>query len=401
MANRQDTDGSLANRIDFKEQFCYIKRLASNVKKPMIQKNIIKQPKSIVEVTVTVPWADLAQTWDSTLQKMAQDIEISGFRKGSAPLPMVESQLGTKLQEEVLKVAMPNFLIEALKSTDIVPIDYPKYDLISFTKGNQLQFKATITNRPAVTVGNYKAIKVTRPTPKAVTDEEVQKVIDDLYKRWKARNPVSQPSAAAGAPANDKGGQAGSIDFQGGQPQTQGSTNGQADIPNDEFARAMGALSLSDLKNKIKKDLEANVSYNNELDYEEAILQEVEKITTVELPEILIADELNRMLVSLQRRVADMGLLLEDYLKSQGKIMDQLKNEWRVQAEKNVRMELGLAEVARQENVTISDEELQTEVDKIQDAKVKAQFEAQEPRLHLRHALRQTRTLDLLKKLVT
>ena len=366
----------------------------------MIAKNIVKQPKSIVEVTVTVPWTDLQATWDATLQKMAADVELSGFRKGQAPLSMVEGQLGTKLQDEVLKAAMPNFLIEALKGTDIIPIDYPKYDLISFVKGTQLQFKATITNRPAVSVGNYKTIKVTRPTPKAVTEEEVQKVIDDLFKRWKTRNPVGQDAGVANAPQNDKSGQAGSINFQGGQSQAPAPTNGQADGPNEEFAKAMGTLSLSDLKSKIRKDLEANVSYNNELDFEEAILQEVEKITTVELPEILIQDELNRMLVSLQRRVADMGLLLEDYLKGQGKTLEQLKTEWRVQAEKNVRMELGLAEVARQENVTISDEELKAEIDKIQDNKVKQQFEAQEPRLHLRHALRQTRTLDLLKKMV-
>lgn len=354
----------------------------------MIQKNIIRQPKSVVEVTVTVPWSDLQTSWDQTLQKMAADIEISGFRKGQAPLPMVEQQLGQRLQDEVLKVACPNFLIEALKGTDIIPIDYPKYDLISFVRGQQMQFKATVTNRPQVTTGNYKTIKVTRPQPKSVTLEEVDKVIDDLYKKWKARQPV----------VSDKGiGQAGSISFQGGSKPP---TNGQADTPNDEFAKAMGATTLNDLKTKIRTDLEANVKYNNELDYEEAILQEVEKITTVELPEILIQDELNRMLVSLQRRVADMGLLLEDYLKGQGKTLEQLKNEWRVQAEKNVRMELGLAEIARHEGVQISDQELQSEIDKIQDQRVKQQFASQEPRLHLRHALRQTRTLDLLKKMV-
>ncbi|MBI2018841.1 trigger factor [Candidatus Daviesbacteria bacterium] len=355
----------------------------------MINKNIIKQPKSIVEVTVTVPWSDLQTSWDQTLQKMAADIEIAGFRKGQAPLNMVEGQLGQRLQDEVLKTAMPNFLIEALKGTDIVPIDYPKYDLISFTRGQQLQFKATITNRPQVAVGNYKTIKAVRPAIKPVTDEEVTKVIDDLYKRWKAKSPY------AGTPqqsTTQSGGQAGSINFQG---------NGQADIPNDEFAKAMGATTLNDLKTKVRADLEANVKYNNELDYEEAILQEVEKMTTVELPEILIQDELNRMLVSLQRRVADMGLLLEDYLKGQGKTLEQIKNEWRMQAEKNVRMELGLADIARAENVTISDQELQAEVDKIQDQRVKAQFASQEPRLHLRHALRQTRTLDLLKKIVS
>src|SRR3990167_6596786 len=135
----------------------------------MITKNIARLPKSIVEVTITVPWADMAQSWDATLQKMAQDVELAGFRKGAAPLPMVEQQLGTRLQDEVLKVSMPNFLIEALKGTDIIPIDYPKYDLISFVKGTQLQFKAIVTNRPTVTVGNYKTIKVKKPTPKSVT----------------------------------------------------------------------------------------------------------------------------------------------------------------------------------------------------------------------------------------
>lgn len=365
----------------------------------MITKNILKQPKSIVEATITVPWSDLQALWDQTLQKMAQDVEIAGFRKGAAPTSMVEGQLGTRLQDEVLKQAMPNFLIEALKGTDIIPIDYPKYDLLSFVKGQQAQFKATITNRPAITVGNYKTIKVARPTPKSVTDEDVNKVVDDLYKRWQAKqSSVISPQSSATQNQSTTG-QAGSINFQSGQL-AQTPTNGQVSGPDDIFAKAMGALSLIDLKAKIRKDLESNVSYNNELDFEEAILQEVEKLTSVELPDILIQDELNRMLVSLQRRVADMGLLLEDYLKSQGKTLEQIKNEWRPQAEKNVRMELGLSEIARAENVTISDEQLKAEIDKIQDAKIKAQFEAQEPRLHLRHALRQTRTLDLLKKMV-
>src|SRR3990167_8971081 len=157
----------------------------------MITKNIQKLPKSIVEVTITVPWADLQPAWDQTLQRIAQDVEIAGFRKGQAPLNMVEQQLGVKLQDEVFKTSMPNFLIEALKGTDIIPIDYPKYDLISFVKGQEMQFKATITNRPAVTVGNYKTIKAMRSTPKLVAEEEVNKVIDDLYKKWKTRLPAT------------------------------------------------------------------------------------------------------------------------------------------------------------------------------------------------------------------
>src|SRR3990172_4795877 len=130
----------------------------------MISKNINKLPKSVVEVTITAAWTDLEPKWNETLQKLAADVELPGFRKGQAPLPMMEQNLGIKLQDEVFKVAFPNFLIEALKGTDIIPIDYPKYDLISFVKGQSLQFKATVTNRPAVSVGNYKIIKAIRPT---------------------------------------------------------------------------------------------------------------------------------------------------------------------------------------------------------------------------------------------
>lgn len=360
----------------------------------MIEKNIVKQPKSVVEITVSVPWADTEPKWNAVLQRLAAEVEMPGFRKGAAPLNLVETQLGSKLQDEFLKTAMPEFLIQALQGTDIVPIDYPQYQLVSFVKGQGLQFKAVVTNKPQVTVGDYKAVKVSRPARKEVTGEEVNKVVDDLFKRWQNRGGVlpsqndKQPSSANQA--------AGSISFQGGGQSTQEMPTG----PSDDFAKAMGALDLNDLKVKIRKDLEDNASYNNELDFEEAILQEVEKITTVDLPEVLIQDELNRMLVSLQRRVADMGLLLDDYLKNQGKTLEQIKLEWRPQAEKNVRMELGLSEIAHKEGVQIADSELQAEVDKIQDAKIKKQFEAQEPRLHLRHALRQTKTLDLLKKLV-
>ena len=123
-------------------------------------------------------------------------------------------------------------------------------------------------------------------------------------------------------------------------------------------------------------------------------------MTTVEVPEVLIQDELNRMLVSLQRRITDAGMLFDDYLRGQNKTLESLKQEWRPQAEKNVRMELGLAEIARMENVNIGDDELQAEIDKITDGRIKQQFDQQEPRMHLRHALRQTKTLNLLKTLV-
>lgn len=362
----------------------------------MVTKNIVKQPKAQVEIQITVPWTDIQATFDATLAKMASEVEVPGFRKGQVPLPMAQQALGRKLEDEVLKVVMPNALIEALNGTNIVPIDYPGYQVESFQKGGELKFVAKVTERPTITVGDYKSIKVAKPNLKPVTDEEVNKVIDELYRRWKVKNPQNQSSDSNSI--TQPTGASGSLNFnQANQPANQPVDAGG---PNDTFAQGVGAANLVDLKTKIKADLENESRYNAELDYEEVILQEVEKITIVDIPEILIQDELNRMLVSLQRSVTERGLLLDEYLRTQNKTVEQLKNEWRPQAEKNVRMELGLSEVARLEGVNIADEELQAEIDKIQDQRVKAQFTQDEPKMHLRHALRQTKTLNLLKGLV-
>lgn len=380
----------------------------------MVTKNIQKLPKALIELEITMPWADLSLRWTEIVQKVGAETEVPGFRKGQAPLEMVEQRAFQQIQQEVLKVVMPQALVEAMKDTDIVPIDYPQYQIVSFSKGTDLVFKARVTNRPAVTIGNYKVVKAIRPPLKPAEEGEVTKIIDDLFNRWKVRQPINQPATPLSSPANQPSG--GSLNFNQAvnsgqvltpqppapppQPVSSTSPSIQSTEPDDSFAKAMGATDLVDLKHKIKNDLDSEAKYNNELDYEENILQEVEKITTVDLPEVLIQDELNRMLVSLQRRVADMGLLLEDYLKGQGKTLEQIKNEWLPQAEKNVRMELGLSEIARLENVAISDQELQAEIDKIQDARLKQQFETQEPRMHLKHALRQTKTLNLLKTIV-
>lgn len=363
----------------------------------MITKNITRIPKSLIEVSITLPWVDIQSAWNETLGKMAQEVEVSGFRKGQAPLSVVEQNLGSKLSDEVFKTLMPKVLIEALQGENIVPIDYPKYQVVSFQKGGNLEFKARVTERPQIVVSNYKNIKIQNPASKQVGDEDVSKIIDELFKRWQARQQLQKPESPK--PNGLKQPMSGSLNFNSAPPAS-GPTPTTPNQPDDTFAQAVGAQSLVDLTTKIKQDLENEAKYNNELDFEEAILQEIEKITQVEIPEVLVNDELNRMLVSLQRTVTERGLLLDEYLKTQKKDIEGLKREWTPQAEKNVRMELGLSEIAKLEGINIADEELQAEIDKIQDGRIKAQFAAPEPRMHLRHALRQTKTLNFLKSLL-
>jgi len=365
----------------------------------MLTKNIVKLPKSQIDIQVTILWADMQSKWDEVFNKAAAEVEIPGFRKGQAPVNIVEPRVLPQVQQEALKQIMPAALIESLQGSTYVPIDYPQYNVTAFQKGGELKFTARVTVKPEVRVGNYKVVNAQRPVLKTADDAEVEKIIADLFQRWQTRQPV-QPSNTQVPQPNVQGAAGGSMSFNQAPPAANPQPGNVPTAPNDDFAKAMGANTLAELKTKIKTDLEAEAKYNNELDYEESILQEVEKITNVDIPEVLIQDELARMLLSLQRNVSDRGLLMEEYLKGQKKTVEALKAEWRPQAERNVRMELGLSEIARNENVNITDEELQAEVDKIQDNKVKQQFTQQEPRMHLRHALRQTKTLNLLKTIV-
>ena len=264
----------------------------------MVTKTITKQPKSLVEIAVTVPWTDLEPKWNEALQRLVAELELPGFRKGQVPLPMAEQNLGAKLNDEFFKIVMPQTLIEALQGTNIVPIDYPKYQLVSFAKGQPLSFKAVVTEKPQVSVGDYKNIKVAKPAVKPVTEDDVNKMIINMFSRWKTKQSSGTNQPQQNTPTN--GAVAGSMNFNQTTPAVTSTE------PDDNFAKAVGALSLNDLKSKLKADLEQEAKYNNELDFEELILQQVESITTVEIPEILVSDELNRMLVSLQRRVADM-----------------------------------------------------------------------------------------------
>lgn len=316
----------------------------------MLEKNIIKHPKSRIEIELIVPWITLEPKWNEIASKVN------------------EPELITKLKEEFLKKVMRNFLIEAIKESNIIPIDNPEYNLISFEIGQNLHYAVTLTNAPFVIIGDYKNINITKYNLLPIEKEAINETIIGLYKKWQKNSPTEDSHTITTIDKN--------------------------------FLKSVGTTTLEDLEIKIKQYLEQQQLYDNEIALEKLILDEIEKITLVELPDILIEDELNRMLVNLQRKVADMGLMLDNYLSTQNKTLDQLRKDWKTKAEKNVKIELGLAKISKLENIIISESDLQNKIDTIQDAKIKQQFVSKEARLHLRHSLRQTKTLNHLKKLI-
>ncbi|MBI5619527.1 hypothetical protein HY950_01035 [Candidatus Gottesmanbacteria bacterium] len=114
-----------------------------------------------VELTITIPWSDVAKTYETAVAEAVKHAEVSGFRKGNAPRKVVEEQLDkTKVYEEVLKDLLPKVYNQAVTDQKLHPIINPKIELKEASEGKDWIVRAVTCEKPDVTMGNYQqAIK--------------------------------------------------------------------------------------------------------------------------------------------------------------------------------------------------------------------------------------------------
>ncbi|MBI3385482.1 hypothetical protein HY031_00135 [Candidatus Gottesmanbacteria bacterium] len=110
-----------------------------------------------IELTMTIPWADVSKTYEHLVNQTVQNAELPGFRKGKAPRDLVEKSLDkAKLYEEVLKVIIPEAYNDAITEHKLKPVISPKVELKEANEGKDWIISALTCQKPAVTLGNYK-----------------------------------------------------------------------------------------------------------------------------------------------------------------------------------------------------------------------------------------------------
>lgn len=280
-----------------------------------------KLPDGTLELTITIPWAKVSEAYQKVLADSALEMMIKGFRKGKAPLKMVEEKLGKQhLFEETLKEILPQIYLEAVKEHNLKPVVNPQITVTALEENKDWQVKATTCELPKVDLGNYR--------------EYVKKALPPAggEKIW--------------VPGKDK------------KPE-----------PENENERI----------DKIFKALLDN--------------------TKINLPEILIQDEVNRMLSRLIDQTAKLGLTVEQYLASTGKTTDQIKNEYQKQAQETTKLELILSLIAEEEKIQVTDEEVQKMIEAIPEEKAKKTFQTPEQKAYIIQLLRKRKVIDNLAKL--
>lgn len=162
---------------------------------PKIDPIIAKSDDGSLQVTFTIPFAEIKTKRDETVKELAQDIEVPGFRKGNAPLDKVVEKISPNtILEKTLAKILPNLFADAIKANNLKPAIYPKFELLSAQEDENWQVRANTCELPDINLGNYKTAiseankgnaiwtpdKAGKETKELTREEKEQKVLHTL-----------------------------------------------------------------------------------------------------------------------------------------------------------------------------------------------------------------------------
>lgn len=371
-----------------------------------------------VTLTIEVEAAEVTKAVNKAAKRLANRVNIPGFRKGKAPRIIVERHVGTDaLMQEAFDLIAPQAFDNALKEQKIEPVTRPNIDIVTLEDGKYLVFKATVTPRPEVKLGDYKGLKVEKQVAE-VKDEDVEKQIKNFQDRQGKM--VDAPEGAAvengdfttlnfegfvdgtpfeGGKGEDYPLQIGSGSFiPGFEDQLVGAKIGEEkevnvtfpeeyhskdlagkaamfkctiksikrkELPeiNDELAKKVSKFdTLDELKADIRKNLEENAERKAENDQKSAAIEQATNNIQVDIPAVMIDNRVTAMIQEMAMRLEQQGMKLEQYLQYAGTDIAKIREDYRETAEKNVKTDLMLEEVAKAEDIKVEAKDLDAEV---------------------------------------
>lgn len=371
-----------------------------------------------VTLTIEVEAAEVNKAVDQACKRLANRVSIPGFRKDKAPRMIVERHVGKDaVLQEAFDIVAPKALSKAFDEQKIDPVTRPSVDIETLEEGKDLVFKATVTPRPEVKLGDYKGLNVPKNEVN-ITDEDVEKQLKTFQDRQGKL--VDAPEGAEvkdgdfttldfkgfvdgeafdGGEGKDYPLQIGSNSFiPGFEDQLVGAKIGEErdvnvkfpeeyhakelagkdatfkctirsiktkELPaiDDELAKKVSKFeTLDELKADIRKNLEENAERTAENDQKSAAIEMATNNITVDIPAVMIDNRVTAMIQEMAMRLEQQGMKLEQYLQYAGTDIAKLREQYRETAEKNVKTDLMLEEVAKAEDIKVEAKDLDEEV---------------------------------------
>lgn len=366
-----------------------------------------KEPQSRAVLEVELPSEDLAKGVDRAVKRLNQRVDVPGFRRGKAPRGLLERVVGKDaIYDEAVRQLVSDAYEQAVDQTGVRPIARPHIDVDKVEEGQPLRFTATVDLVPEVVLGDYAASRIPFTEPE-VTAADTDQAVEDLRSRH--AHLVSAPDKAVaegdyvlvraadvtGSPDRFAAGKEYLLEIGGGTFPAEvdtaltGAAVGdtrtvslgdaasvtlevvdvkQRELPplNDEFAKtAANVPTLDALRDALRDRAAADAAARAAREYEQKVVDAVLETATIDLPDSLVAHEVEHLVADLTETLQRRGLTLQRYLDATEKSEDQLKAEFRPAAERRLQTQLALDEVARREGLEPSGEEIDHEVENV------------------------------------
>jgi trigger factor len=390
----------------------------------MLEREIKKLPHSIVEIKVRVLWKDWQPRIAESAEELSKDLKIPGFRPGKAPLAMIEQKLGKdailhRAGEKTIEKTYQTILSEE----KIDAIGSPQAEIKKLAEGNDLEYLISTAVVPEVVLGDWKdAIKKINKEHAGskiiVTGEEVDKEIKKIANSRAKLVTVNRPAQKEDSVL---------IDFQvkrAGVPIENGTSKGhplvlgsgvfipgfednligmsageekdfeltfpkeyhekslagkptsfwvkmnlvqERELPelSDDFAKSLGKFAdLDALKKSVEEGMQAERQKEAKDKRRTEVIEALIAKSEIDLPELLVHQEIHRMIEEFKLQLQSMGMGLEAYLEKVKKTEAELEKDWQVQAEKRVKASLVLEHLAGDQEIVVSGEKIEEEMNK-------------------------------------
>ncbi|MDD5794380.1 MAG: trigger factor [Clostridiales bacterium] len=402
-----------------------------------------------------------AEKFDAALKKAynknKMHFNVQGFRKGKVPMAMVKKFYGVEvLYDDAVNYLVQETYPQIIDENNIKPVDYPKINIVEIGEGKDLNYTAEVTVYPEVELGQYKGLEVEKKEYE-VKDEDIEERLKSMQEKNARIETKEDGTVEKGDIAViDFKGFVDGVEFEGGEgkdysleigsgsfidnfedqlvgakaseerdvnvtfPENYGKEdlNGKKalfkvtvneikvkELPelNDEFAKDVSEFdTLDELKKDIKeKMVEAN---NNKAkaELEEAVISAAIESTKMDVPAVMVENEIDAMVKDLENRLKYQGLTLEQYMEYTGNTTDKMRDYMRENADRKVKADIVLDAISKAENVEATDEEVKQKAEEIakmysakaDDKMVDMLVKAQRPMLE--NDIKIRKTIDLL-----
>lgn len=285
------------------------------------------------------------------LENINKSVEIDGFRKGNVPEKILSAKVGEKtILEEMAEIALSEIYPAIVADNSLDPLGRPEIRITKIALDNPFEFIIKTAVMPEIILGDYKKIAKEIPAPKTtdleVRDTDVEEAIDRIRKSQVDHAGHNHEKMTT-------------------EEKLEHDKSVESLMPEltDAFVQKLGDFKdVSDFKEKIKKALIEDKKHSAREKRRIQIAEKISASSNVDLPQILIKNEVSRIEAQFKDDVTHMGSTLEDYLKRANKTIDELHKEWAPHAEKKAKLQLLLNKIASTEKIKAETKEIEQEV---------------------------------------